>query len=562
LSAYARLRLRVVSPGAGEVHYIDDVRFDVTRYTGFIDGWRTQWSGGSGSYAVVPLAAASRMARLGLSQKVKSVIEQEIIADGPVAYYTLGEPEGSTRANDSSGNQAAALVMAGSGTDVIFGTGVGPATDGLPAATFGGGKHLRHAAPIDTGGADWSLALAFTTSSTDVNLWGSLLGDIGGGFGGGDAKQLRVSSGGVIQTVRDSANPVLDQTLSGSTSVADGLLHTVVVVSNIGLGTVAVYVDGVDQSMLPAWDVDTEKMTLGVAKDSSGADLTPFTGTLAHYALFQSALTAGDAADFHKSCTDGFAGETTDTRLERYATWANIAADEIVTTASDIEVAHIQSDDQSVLDLMRKVETTEAGVLHDDRDGKLTLRNRNARYQAALTVTLDASSGQEVGADFNPVVDGGSLANVGDGKSLDGTVTATYTNEASREEYGDHTYSVETAATDPDEPLMLIAWVINSNAEPRPRVSSVAVAVHTLGDATAAQVMACDIGSKIRLTGLPTYTPGGTTQDFFVEGYSETFGVGTWFITFNLSPSYPYDAVFILGDATRGVLGAGNVLGL
>ena len=77
------------------------------------------------------ITAVSRTARLGRGNELRSVVEEEILADGPDAYYTLGEPEGATQANDSSGNGAAPLFMTGDGPAVVFGNATGPGTDGL-----------------------------------------------------------------------------------------------------------------------------------------------------------------------------------------------------------------------------------------------------------------------------------------------------------------------------------------------------------------------------------------------------------------------------------------------
>jgi len=65
------------------------------------------------------------------------MLEEEVLSHSPSAYYTLSEPEGSTSAGDTSGNQARPLVASGTGTPVQFGAGTGP-VDGMTAAVFAG----------------------------------------------------------------------------------------------------------------------------------------------------------------------------------------------------------------------------------------------------------------------------------------------------------------------------------------------------------------------------------------------------------------------------------------
>jgi hypothetical protein len=77
-------------------------------FLGFLDELPTEWEG-TDAYAKSVITATSRLARLGTQAKLKSIVETAILSNSPVAYYTLGEPEGSTEANDSSGNRADAL---------------------------------------------------------------------------------------------------------------------------------------------------------------------------------------------------------------------------------------------------------------------------------------------------------------------------------------------------------------------------------------------------------------------------------------------------------------------
>ncbi len=131
-----------------------------TRFLGFIDEWPTEWDD-TDAYARATITATSRLSRLGAQSELRSIVEETILADSPAAYYTLGEPEGATQANDSSGNGATPLLLAGDASlPLVFGNATGPGTDGLTAAQFAGGQYLSGGAYAPTGSSQ-SFEVAF-----------------------------------------------------------------------------------------------------------------------------------------------------------------------------------------------------------------------------------------------------------------------------------------------------------------------------------------------------------------------------------------------------------------
>ncbi|MEZ0580399.1 hypothetical protein [Nocardioides sp. MH1] len=471
-----------------------------------------------------------------------------------IAYYKFSEPAETTQANDSSGTQAPPMrpwrypdQPGGSASTAVFGAAEGVTTDSLTALQL-----------ASTSGG-YSAALRADAAPVALKGLGVFVSAAGaeGGIVFGDQD---LSNGLTVEWDNFFAEITVNRgvlNLCTAPAPTDGAVHHVFVRQNGA--TVELYLDGALVASAAGALGTVGPYFVGPAQGF------PFTMTICHLALFDADIGSARIAEIAAAGLTGFAGETTDARLRRYADMAGIPSDEIVTSTSRITAAHIDSTEQGVLELMRKVETTEAGVLHDDRAGRLTLRNRDDRYQAPVAVTLNAAS-QDVGIDFAPTVDGQSQYNIADGRNIDGTVAATYSDEASRDEYGEHAYSVETAATDPGEPYQLIAAVVNANSEPRPRVPSITIAMSALDTTTMQAVAGLDIGDKVRLINMPTQTPGGSTVDFFVEGYAEKFtrraGEDPWQITLNLSPAWPLDSLFVLDDPVHGVLDAGNLLAL
>ena len=101
-----------------------------TRFIGYLDQLPVEWPGGK-QLSLAKIGATDAQARAE-RWPLRSIVEQEIGADLPWAYYNLGEAEGSTAAADSSGNQAPSLAITGTGAGVVFGAATGSAVDGHP----------------------------------------------------------------------------------------------------------------------------------------------------------------------------------------------------------------------------------------------------------------------------------------------------------------------------------------------------------------------------------------------------------------------------------------------
>lgn len=521
------------------------------RFTGFINGWPVEWPMGGDEYAMAAITASSRLSRLGMDAAVRSAVEEATLAAEPLAYYTMGEPAESTQANDTSGNIVTPLVAGprdGGFTPVVFGNAVGPESDGLTAVELAAGLSAQ---ALRTATAPWPAPLTTLSLSVFVNC--PVLPTGTGAVVQVDGFELGFSGSGTAFAGINTGPGIL-----GTTAVGDARLHHLALTYDGA--TMRLYVDGALENSGPIGLPGAGSSWIHVLNGGlTGSD--PL--VVAHAAVLDTVLTAAQIADIADSGLQGHAGEDAAERIQRYARWAAIPDDEVVTTPSSITLSAAESSGKQVLDLMREVETAEAGVLHDDRLGRLVLEPRGARYGAASVLTLDCAS-ERVGVDYAPRVGREGMYNLGSATNADGSVTATYANQASREEYGDVTYQVETTAADPDEPLNLIAWVVDANAEPRPRAGSVTVnLLPYITDTTddTGTLLALDIGSKVTVANAPSQAPGGATVDYFTEGYRETFGRASWSLSLNLSPSSPTDDVLILDDPDDGLLDV-NILAL
>jgi hypothetical protein len=517
------IRVRVTPPGGSAV----------TRFVGFIDEWPVEWDG-SDAYAKATIRATSRLARLGLSTKLRSMVENEIESRHPLYFWTLGDPEGSRSAAEAAGRGV--LDVVGDGTPMVFGNATGPGTDGLTAAEFfassavaGTEEALSAGRPLPAGARTlrcWARVTGLPSIGTDA-------------FVSDGVMTIRVSTAGLVQG-----------TVTTGPNINDGAGHDLVLTRD---GTNEIlYVDGVAvHTVAVASPAATTTFSVGV-----------FHGSLAHVAAYDTALTAADVAAQSAVVLTGAEGEVTDARVTRILGWAGVAPSEIDTETGSETMTYQQTYGQSAVDALRDVESTEGGVLFDGRDGRVTFHNRSRRYQATVAATFDMAA-QHVGADYAPKLDRSTLVNEATVDNPTTGESARSVDAASIDEYGVASASAKSVAASSDALQQKAAWLVFSYAEPRPRVPSLTVDVlaHVGLTPSAETILGLDIGDLIEVTNQPAQADA-TSAQYFIEGYSEAIGPESYEITFNLSPAHPSLSVFVLDDPVRGQLDGGFVLGL
>lgn len=540
-------RLKVVSTLGG---------VDYVRFLGYIDDWRPQWTAGVSRVNDCTISATSRMARLGRGVELRSVVEEEILVDNPVAYYTLGEPEGSTAAGDTSGIGQPALTQTGSGAGVDFGSGTGPGVDGLTAAQFAGGKYLTGVIGSPGSGASLVAECWVARSGAPVGLSETILTIFTDQAGTVPAIIMQITNAGTISCSAPSGFG----SVTSVATVTDGGQHHIALCFT-SAGALLLYIDGVlDNSTAPAGAL---LFPIGHIDVGGGRAFSlTLTATLSHVAIYndsQGATSfAGPAARHYQAGRNGFAGESSGTRIARYASYLGLdPATLSLETGKVAGLAHIDTTGKTAVDAMRTVVTTEGGVLFDGRDGTLTLHDRAHRYATPSAFTLDVPSGHVAQAP-EPVLD--DQQQVNDITAAGAAITVRVTNATSVNDHGWYRSSLDLATTDAGEPGNHANWLVGRYAEPILRISAVEVLLNKLPDALAAAVLAATVGTRFKITGVPTNGTGTTTLEVFVEGVAETIDGSTHRLTLHTSPAAVSD-VFTLDDATRGTLDGGYTLG-
>jgi len=331
--------------------------------------------------------------------------------------------------------------------------------------------------------------------------------------------------------------------------VADGLTHhAALTVSSGGLYTL--YLDGASVGNDTGPTVTTPGVVTVGINDASG-----ITYVVAHAAVSMTALSSTRIAAHADAGLNGFAGETAAARLTRYASYVGIAATELSLETGEVpDLAHIDTTGRTALDNMRTVESTEEGVLFDSADGTLTFHDRAHRYGAASAFTLDVPS-KHVAAGLTPRLDRAGIRNDVTATTSDGTSSAHVLDQSSIDDYGPARESLDLATSNGDEAKRHADWIVGNYAEPRPRIPQLGVInLASLTVVLTQAVLSAGVGTRFKVTGMPSQA-AAASQEYYLEGYTESIGAGRHTITLNVAEAEPWN-VWILGDPVYGVLGS------
>jgi hypothetical protein len=505
------------------------------RFVGYVDEWPVSWDG-SDAHATATITATSRMARLGTADVRRRLYEEIVLKDAPVAYYPLTEGEGATSASDLRGTWPK-LVRGGTGTAPAFGQDSGNPNGGT-AVEFFGSKFLSG---YVTDGS--------TETVRSIEFW-------------------MLPSATMAPGVNDSAIVAKANGLRLSTSYPSGYR---IEVDGVDLGSMGAYTNG--EAVYVAVSVPSgggyprlcdngTVYTSGTSvSDVTAATIAAFvgsvfSGSVAHFAVYDYELTATQMEDHYYAGLSLLSGQDTlKERGDRLCTMFGL--EDVTIDADTTTVAGVESDGRTPLDMLRDLETTGGGVLYDDRDGTLILRNRQARY-AASTLTLNMAA-QLVGSDFQPKLDRSSLVNLVDAE-IEGALTIVRaSDDTSRANYGTSAEALTTLNLDEEDLERRTEWILASYAEPQYRVPSLTVNLLDF-DAAPSQndVLGATIGTLVTVSNQPSQAADSSAA-YFVEGYTETITGTSYDITFNVSPGSPTSDVLLLDTSGRNVLDT-NVL--
>jgi Concanavalin A-like lectin/glucanases superfamily/Carbohydrate binding domain len=565
------------SPTSGQQVWVDDVQvepgtsataFSPTgaqiywRFDGHADGWPLAYvvTGGT-PYAPVQVSATDRLKWFAQTNELRSVLEQEVLRDTDAlyplaaAYFPLSESDGSVSFTSIAKQREGIGVIrqVDVGGTIGFGQGTGPGTDEISAPLFQpvsatAGKYLDVALSDNLNGTGVTLEIWFRA---DSGILSRMLAVLESSYG--HQLSLTVGSDGKLHAQRYSGITLL--ALSSSTVVNNNQTHHAVITESISGSVVTsrLYLDGtqVDTAFYSWTNVDAYTfLHIGGVKTGQ-----LFSGTLSHVAAYETALASSRIAEHYNAGNNGIAGERTDQRIARIADWIGIPTADRALDVGASTVGWQGTSGQQPREAMDEAMITEAGVLFESGDNKLTFHGRNRRYNKTPDVTLDAQQAAQVGID---------IVFPGDDLGLENDVTVDRqraapmraVNQASIDDLGLYRNTITTIHDTDDQAQSLAEWRVNNYGTFLNRVPNIKVNCYVLDTQNPLLLMSIltlEISSKIHIINLPAQAPI-STLDLFVEGSLETVGVGEWSIVFNCSPADFYN-VWQLGVAGYSEIG-------
>lgn len=531
----------------------------VTVFTGYVQSWPVAWPSGGQELSEVTVVATDAQARAE-RRVLRSVVEEEIMADSPAAYYTLGEPEGAVRAGDTSGGQEPALGIAGDGVPVTFGTATGPGTDGLTAASVAGGKFL-------------STSLTFASAPTTLAI--GFFFTANGSPGTGLLARINAAgaSGGPLLDINGSGKLLITDGSSTTTTtpvVNDGAVHHAFVV--LTATSWSITVDG--GTALTLGSVSGPTMSTSMQIDFGGTAFVPPSGhtlfgvtnivaNLSHLAVFTSAPSAARITAEATAGLTGFAGETDVARITRILGYAGILMG--TTDTSLTNVPFVDFTGQTAWQTAQDVVDAAMGVAYINGSGTCDFHNRQkVSLKTTPDLTIDANQ-LDPGTIFTTDMQG--VVNYFEATAQSTGVAQVASDATSMTNHGRYPESKTYLVSTDGEALDRANWVVYTHKEPGPRVGTLVIDLLSMTAAVQATWLAVEPDYWIQVTGLPSQTPGGTTANLIVQGWSKTLVAGgdnaAWQSTLNVADKPTlYPSVWILGDSTYGVLGSTTRLGV
>lgn len=521
-----------------------------SRFWGSVNDWPTRWKG---LYATAMVTCSDLFAPLARQPQLRSILDEEILADGPIAYYPLTEDSGSLTAGDLSGVTAGPLSIIQQGITggvLDFSGGPGPAATGEQYPIFTPvsatqGKYLAcdlgsEYERLSTG--QWNCVEFWFTSSTGSGRVILALESPDQQY----QLAFSLSAGGVLQVEYTAVgDTTLTVAASGSGNIANGLQHHVVYDEFGG----KIWVDGVAKS-LPYVDLmfGLRLMTVGAYHNGR-----LWSGTVSSIALYTTAGPRGTALiDHYAAGMTAFSGEGADTRIGRLGSYAGVTSLTVFGSIHD-PVAGQGAGGSTALSMMQAVATTDGGKLYAERDWiGLAYQGRDVRYNPDPTSETFTVAYADLETDDVEVST--------DDQKQKNIVVATRPNgarqrvvdQASIALYGPRDDGETTFLKTTDNGVLDAAnWLVSRYADPPPEVREVPIEAYTLPNYS--DILDGDISEYFSITGMPAEAPS-TDMRLTIEGYTETIKSQSHLIKFRTSLAAT-DSVWVLDDAVYSVLG-------
>lgn len=536
------------------------------RCTGYVESVETLWPGGVQNFSVVKVNCVDVSSRLDEAQPLRSLYEQELLAESPNHLWTLAESAGVSSAGNLV-NAGAVLnrldSIYGAGT-LEFGSSMGRMIDDVTGVNFGTTWSTTAALSTPQGSVLSTRSVPLIPDVGTVEMWvvmptsAPLSASYQRGIifyqGDGSTQSLEISVNaisGILQVWRDGFAS------SYSVNVCDGRAH--LITWSLNAGSAELFYDGQSVltgpvSLAPTLSSPYTQVG-GLLIDNGGGYAFP--GTVAEVSILPGTTTAAEALARYQAGVGTGPAERSDQRFARILGYAGLTSTALPTGIATM--GGQKTAGKTVRAALQEVTDTEGGDMYVTPAGQFTFQTRAARYNPTSSFTLTAD---DIGADIVVRKDRQGLVN-DQTVSRDAGATQRVQNASSISTYGRRDGGTfEVAASTDEDAYQNAAWRVATSKDPRLRLSSLPLDLRAAPTTSLVQsIMGATVGTAITAASLPTQTPGGTSMSMFIEGANEQIGAQGWSIEFFTSPvTNVQSSVMVLDSVTSGVLNT-NVLG-
>lgn len=580
-----------------------DAALSITQveFTGLVDSWTPDLTGPNSDRSTV-ITASDVLARMAKFRQIHSPLHEEILLDGPIAFYPMDDgAAGATSFADQSGQlQPPLQVLSIGATGTLDPAGTdGPPGTGSKAPNFtpdltqvqsafntnGLGKYLltnlTNGLTVGNGHAytiEWWMKINQDGANSTYNgyryrypgmmLFESPLSSSGSQYGGyydtsfgllppdpQPAPYYDYGDGAMTLLLGTNAfGGNMPIGYSGALNV--GVWYHFACVSDGGTtsSSAKFYMNGhfmgctgttgtpLTYDPPPATVRDLTYLVLAGLPLYGGALLD---GSVSYAALYETALTQPRLLEHYIAGRNGFYGESIRNRAVRVLKYAGLG-DQSASAAMEVtNTPVINQAPATALSLIHDLEVTEQGLFFIDPSGLPTFWNRSHRYTSAV-LTLDSTpgSGNIGNGDVQPILDDQRLIN--DVTTTTGVSTSfRAVDAASVTANGTYQQAITTVGASPTNADETSRWIVSNHSTALVRIPQIKVDILTQSSMRAA-VMAAKLWDRIQFTNLPA---GYVFGDMVIEGIQRHYGIDSQVITFTVAPNIASVAPYVIGVA-------------
>lgn len=539
---------------------------------------------------------ADGLALLSLGDLSTSSFGSQVLSDGALSFWRLGDAPGSVQAADSG-----PLNNPLNATNITFGETSPIATDDTTVALLSQGSAYGYltdtfAPNLSIGSLEFYVNIPPLTNANTYGLSGNPQGILLFSQNGGGTDinaEIYYNTSGQLLVVGGGSSVGAGSMEASVPQLANGQWHQIVVTWSGALnGTMTLYVDGAQVATVssPGVGYGTTMLSGGsftfgtyafttLLYTYSGVTISApvqynYPGQMADIAYYNTTLTAAQILNHYNMFTAGYQVQYSGTRIQTILTaigWPS-SLQNIATGISQVQAATTLLTQTSALSYMQSIESTEMGALFVDPSGNLTFLDRHYIITAtAATVSngtfsnrpSDIASGAFAYlAGLVPALDDTDLWNDVPGQRNGGVLQRTQ-NTTSIKYYLRRTltgYTGQLQTTDA-EVLAQTQWLCQMYSTPYTRCRSLTLSSVTDSGRNLQQMLGRAIFDRITLVWNPI--DGSSVyfnQPSLIESIQHTVTQQQWITTWGLSPAETQQHWMVLNDPTRGQLSTNNQL--